>query len=191
LKGSDVLEMQLSSSFYLLDQRLADVSGNEWTRRVIPGTSLPGFVLWHAARTIDWAIQCGIRGVAEIASASVWEPIGAGRWAYGAGISDVEADEVASATSADLVRRYLAAIKTGSLEWLASQTDDDLDRVPDLEGHSRIHPRYVSESVWAEVGDLAGRPAWQILARPCISHVRVHVGEFDTLLMGLRVKALA
>jgi hypothetical protein len=191
LKGSDVLEMQLGGSFNLLDQRLADVSDKEWVRRAIHGTSLPGFVLWHAARTIDWAIQCGIRGVAEVASAPEWQSIGADRWAYGAGISDVEADEVASATSRDLVRRYLAAVKSASLDWFKTQADAELDRVPDLEEHSRINPRYVSEAVWSEVSDLAGRPTWQILARPAISHVRVHVGEVDTLLKGLRVKALA
>ena len=67
MTGRDVLEMQLAGSFNMLRERLDMLSDAEWTARAIPGTNLPGFTVWHAARTIDWGIHCAIQGVPEIA----------------------------------------------------------------------------------------------------------------------------
>ncbi len=55
-----------------------------------------------------------------------------------------------------------------------------------MEAHQQVKARYLAPEVWAEVSDLAGLPAWQILARPCISHIRVHAGEIDILRQSLR-----
>ena len=46
-------------------------------------------------------------------------------------------------------------------------------------------------AVWAEVDNFVGLPAWHILARPCISHIRVHAGEVETLLHAIRLAAPA
>jgi DinB family protein len=191
LRGTDVLEMQLNGSFSGLRERLDTVTEGEWITRGIPGTSLLGFTLWHAARTIDWAVHCAIQGLPEIADGPQWGFLGAAEFAYGAGITDAEADRVARSVSRDQVRTYLDALQPAALGWLKQQTDSDLDRTPAFEVHQRAKPRYLTEPVWAEVSNLVGLPAWQILARPCVSHLRVHAGQIDILVQALRAKTPA
>jgi hypothetical protein len=187
MTGRDLLEMQLAGSFNMLRERLDVISDEEWGTRGIPGTSLPGFTLWHAVRTIDWGVHCAIQGVPEIADRPEWRNLYAADFAYGAGITSKEADQVAELVSRDQVREYVAAVQLAALDWLKTQRDSDLDQVPEFEAHQRVKPRYLAPPVWAEVSDFVGRPAWQILARPCISHIRVHAGEIDILRQASRV----
>ena len=191
MTGKDVLEMQLTGSFNILGERLAAVSDQEWIDREIPGTSRVGFTFWHAARTIDWGIHCAIQGVPEVADRPEWRRLRAAELAFGAGITPGEADGVAKSVSRDDVAGYLDAVKDAGLGWLRDRSDADLGRVPDFEAHQRVKPRYLTPPVWDQVGDLAGRPAWHILARPCISHIRVHAGEVDILLQAIRARAPA
>ncbi len=183
--------MQLTASFNLLDERIQKVTDREWTGRPIPGASLPGFTLWHTSRIIDWAIHCAIQGMPEVADRPEWKRLLASEAAYGAGITDDLADQVARTVSKVDLRTYLGAVRTVSLGWLKSVADTDLDRVPDLHGHQRSNPRYLEPPIWAEVSSLAGQPTWQILARPPISHVRIHLGEVDMALQTLRERATA
>ena len=187
MTGRDLLEMQLAGSFNMLRERMEKLTEPEWTARAIPGTSLPGFTLWHAARIIDWGVHCAIQGVPEIADRPEWRDLGAAEFAYGAGITSQEADQVAQSVSRSQVRGYLDAVQPAALGWLKQQRDGDLDRVPEFEAHQGVKPRYRTPPVWAEVSDFVGKPTWQILARPCISHIRVHAGEVDTLLQVMRV----
>jgi DinB superfamily len=184
--AKDVLRMQLNGSFNLLRERLDSMRESEWTGRVIRGTSKPGFILWHATRIIDWGVHCAIQGVSELADRPEWRPLRAAELAYGAGITEEEADQLPASVSRDQVHAYLEALRPVALAWLDRQTDADLERVPDFEANQRARPRYLTPPVWAEVSDFVGAPAWQILARPCISHIRVHVGEVDTLLHAMR-----
>ncbi|HEY4845088.1 MAG TPA: DinB family protein [Candidatus Dormibacteraeota bacterium] len=186
MTGKDVLEMQLTGSFNLLRDRLATVSAEEWIAREIPGTSLIGFTFWHAVRIIDWGVHCAIQGVPEVADRPEWGRLGAAQLAYGAGITPDEADKVARSVSRTDIAGYLEAVREVALPWLRARSEADLDRVPDFEGHQRVKPRYLTPPVWDEVSDLAGLPTWQILARPCVSHIRVHAGEIDILLQAIR-----
>ena len=187
MTGRDVLEMQLAGSFNMLRERLDMLSDAQWATRAIPGTNLPGFTVWHAARTIDWGIHCAIQGVPEIADRAEWRDLGAADFAYGAGITAQEADQVAQSVSRHQVRGYLDAVQAAALAWLKARRDGDLDTVPEFEAHQGVKPRYRTPSVWAEVSDFVGKPTWQILARPCISHIRVHAGEIDILRQASRV----
>jgi len=186
MTGKNVLEMQLAGSFNVLRDRLAKVTDHEWTARQIPETSLLGFTFWHAARIIDWGIHCAIQGVPEVADRPEWRQLRATELAYGAGIAAAEADSVAHSVNRTYLSGYVADVREAALTWLRARSDDDLDRVPDMEAHQQVKARYLAPEVWAEVSDLAGLPAWQILARPCISHIRVHAGEIDILRQSLR-----
>ncbi|HKV29477.1 MAG TPA: DinB family protein [Candidatus Dormibacteraeota bacterium] len=188
MNGKALLELQLAGSFNIVGDRLATVTDQEWIAREIRGTSLPGFTFWHAARIIDWGIHCAIQGVPEVADRTEWSGLRATELAYGAGISQAEADSVAHSVDRTDVAGYIAEVRQAALGWLRDLSDQDLDRVPDLEAHQRVKPRYLTPEVWSEVSDLAGLPTWQILARPCISHIRVHAGEIDVVLQSLRAK---
>jgi len=191
MTGKDVLQLQLTGSFNMLRERLATVSDQEWITREIPRTNLIGFTLWHAARTIDWGIHCAIQGVPEVADRPECRGLRSAELAFGAGITPAEADAVAQSVSRADVVGYLNAVSDASLGWLRARNDGDLDAVPEFEAHQRVKPRYLSPPVWKEVSDFVGKPTWQILARPCISHVRVHAGEVDTLLQAIRAGAPA
>ena len=43
-----------------------------------------------------------------------------------------------------------------------------------------------AKEVWGEIESLNGIPAWQLLARPSMSHIRVHYGE-----VGVQLQVLA
>jgi DinB superfamily len=191
MRANDVLRMQLNGSFGQVRDRLESMTDQEWTARALPDTSKPGFIVWHATRIIDWGVHCAIQGAAELADRPEWQDMHAADLAYGAGITASEADQVTESTGRDRVGAYLAALQPVALAWLDRQTDSDLERVPEFEANQRVKPRYVSPPVWAEVSDFVGLPAWHILARPCISHIRVHMGEVDTLLQAIRAKAPA
>lgn len=177
LTAKEVLRMQLNGSFSQLRDRLESMTDEEWRTRGVPDTNKPGFILWHSVRIIDWGVHCAIQGIPDLA--------------YGAGITAGEAEQVPDLISREQVGAYLAALEPVALAWLDGRTDADLERQPDFESHQRVKPRYLTSQVWAEVSDFVGLPAWQILARPCISHIRVHMGEVDTLLQAIRAKAPA
>jgi DinB superfamily len=183
--------MQLNGSFSQLRERLESMTDEEWRTRGVPDTNKPGFILWHSVRIIDWGVHCAIQGIPELADRPEWRGMRASDLAYGAGITAGEAEQVPDLISREQVGAYLAALEPVALAWLDGRTDADLERQPDFESHQRVKPRYLTSQVWAEVSDFVGLPAWQILARPCISHIRVHMGEVDTLLQAIRAKAPA
>jgi hypothetical protein len=183
----DVLDFQVNGSFNLLAERVEAATDDEWTRRAFPGTSLVGFILWHGVRIMDWTVHTSVRGVPEVAERAHWKGRLEQHAAYGAGIGDEEADRVAQTVDRETLRAYLDEVRASVMEWLRGITDADLDRVPDVKEHQAVNPRYLDPPVWAEVSSLAGLPTWQILARPSMSHIRLHVGQIDTLLQAMRV----
>ena len=189
MTGRDLLQLQLAGSFNMLRERLDMLSDVDWSARAISGTSMPGFTLWHAVRILDWGVHCAIQGVPEIADRPEWRRLRAAEFAYGAGITSQEADQVAQSVGRKQVRDYLDVVQPAALHWLKQQSDGDLDRVPEFEAHQGVKPRYRTPPVWAEVSDFVGKPTWQILARPCISHIRVHAGEIDILRQASRVES--
>jgi len=191
MKGTEVLRMQLDGSFNLIQARLEGLDDEEWNRRALPGTSKLGFILWHCARIVDWTVHSALTGRPEVADGPRWRERFPRRALYGAGIPDSVADQLTDSTTRGDVADYLGEVRVAVTEWLGRQTDADLDaRVP-LKANQANRPDYLEPVVWAEVEGLDGLPAWQVLARPSISHVRVHVGEFDVLLNALRSRSAA
>ena len=189
MTGKDVLRLQLEGSFNLIQARLEGLGDSEWDVRALPATSKLGFILWHCARIVDWTVHSAIQGKPEIADGARWRERFPRRALYGAGIPDPVADEVPGATARTDVIDYLAEVRAAATPWLAGQTDAGLDAKVSLQASQASRPDYLEPAVWAEVSDLDGLPAWQFLARPAISHIRVHAGEFDVLLKALRSQA--
>jgi hypothetical protein len=186
--GTDVLRMLLNGSFNLIEERLAAVTAVEWNERAIPGTSKPGFILWHCARIIDWTVHSAIQGVPEIADAPWWQARFPQQAFYGAGIPAPVADELAEKTSRKDTAQYLGEVKASATAWFARQTDDSLDVRPPMKANQATHRGYLEAGVWAAVADLDGLPAWQLLVRPSGAHIRRHIGEYDVLVEALRAR---
>jgi hypothetical protein len=191
MTGIDVLRMQLEGSFNLIHDRLEQVTDSEWNSRALDGTSKLGFILWHAGRIIDWTVQNAIQGKPEVADGPAWRdtfPAGA---LYGAGISDSLADTIPESVTREGMLRYMAEVRASVMDWFGRQTPETLDIAPPLRKHQELTPGYLDPDVWAAVADLDGLKAWTLLARPCISHIRVHVGEYGVLLNALRARSRA
>jgi hypothetical protein len=147
--------------------------------------------VWHGARTIDWAVNCVMRGAPELADTADWHDMKVGGALFGAGASREAADAVAREVPRARVSAYLDALRQGSVAWLAAVDNEDLSTAVDLKVRHSAKPEYMKPHVWEEIEDLNGLPGWQFLARPCVSHIRVHYGEATTQLAALRTSARA
>jgi hypothetical protein len=181
MTGIDILRLQLLGSFNLIRERIDAASGDAWTQTAVPGTSRAGFTLWHCARTIDWAVHTAVRGVPEVADGPRWTDRLAPDALFGAGIPDQVAESVPERVSPATLIEYLDELQPAVLDWLASQTPETLDAPVDLRGHQSARPEYLAPAVWGQVASLDGLPAWQVLTRPAMSHIRIHIGEVDVL----------
>lgn len=180
MKGIDLLHVQLRGS---CDQVVAHTRDAEavWSQRAFAGSSLPGFIAWHCARMVDWGLNTVVREVPEIAAGDQWRERVRYDLGHGAGISDAEADGLTVAVRPADVIAYAQVLRDAIDLWASTATDEDLDRVPSLREVNQAHPRYASAEAWAEIAALEGLPAGIFLTRPCVGHVRAHIGELETL----------
>jgi len=66
MQSPELLLRQCASIHAFFHSVADDLSAAEWTKRILPDTNLPGFDLWHIARTQDWALSTLVQGVPEI-----------------------------------------------------------------------------------------------------------------------------
>jgi len=191
MDAKGLLEFQLKGSFGLLIELADGASDDEWTARPFPTASMVGFTVWHGARTIDWAVNCVMRRATELADEDEWQDVRVAKAMFGAGASREAADAVATEVPRARVSAYLHALRQNVVAWLAAMPNEDLSQTVDLRARHVAKPEYMTPPVWAEVEDLDGIPGWQFLARPCVSHIRVHYGEVRTELEALRARATA
>jgi hypothetical protein len=186
-----ILEFQLTGSFKLLTELLEGTTDEEWTCRPFAGANLVGFTIWHCARTIDWAVNCALRGSSELADLDAWRDVRVKEALFGAGASREAADKVAREVSRTRVLEYVTALRVEALSWFAAVAPEELAGATDLKASHVEKPEYMAPAVWAELSDLDGIPRWQFLARPTVSHIRVHYGEVRSQLEALRAAAPA
>lgn len=171
-----LLALQMGGSCNLLGELSGSMTEAEWRSRPHPRANRLGFVVWHGARSIDWTLAA-VSGESELAEREGWldlEPDGA--W-WGAGTPAAIADKLPELVSRERLAAYLVELQRLSQAWLLAATEADLERPIDLRRRFAARPEYVQPPVWDEISDLDGRPAWELLARPAISHIRVHYGE--------------
>ncbi len=188
MQATELLNTLLAGSFGMIQERLNEVTDAEWNDRAFPGTSKPGFILWHCARILDWTVNCAFRGVPEVADSPPWRQRFPREACYGAGIPESLADEVVEATSSKVVAEYLGAVKASVMPWFETQTGDALDAPVLIKANQARREGYLEPAIWAEVEDLDGIIGWNFLLRPSVGHIRRHMGEYDVLVGALRAK---
>ena len=191
MDAKGLLQFQVNGSFGLLTEVAEGASDAEWRARSFPRANLVGFTVWHCARTIDWAVNCVMRGAPELADQAEWHDLRVGEAMFGAGASREAADAVARDVPRTRVSAYVNALRPNVVAWLAAVPNEDLSRAVDLKARDVAKTEYMTPAVWAELEDLDGIPGWQFLARPCVSHIRVHYGEVTSQLEALRTAAPA
>jgi len=186
MDAKGLLQFQVNGSFGLLTELADNASDEEWRARSFPAANLVGFTVWHGARTIDWAVNCVMRGAPELADEAEWRDVAVAKAWFGAGASPEAAEAVAHDVPRSRVSAYLGALREGSIAWLEAVSNYQLSTPVDLKARHAGKPEYMSPAVWEEIEDLDGIPGWQFMARPCVSHIRVHYGEVTSQLGALR-----
>jgi len=185
METREVLTFLVGGSGGLIKQATTNFTDEQWVQRALPGTNPPGFIVWHMARTVDWAVQCGVRGVPEVAAGEAFGAVGV-ELGIGTGITPEEAMDIARRIPRDLVAEYAAAVIRESLDWLATASNDELESPTGMAEHQAAFPVYRAEGHLREVDELLSLPNWQVLARPASIHIRRHTGELDVLAQALK-----
>lgn len=181
-----LLEFQLTGSFNLVKTTIAQVTDAEWRSRAYPKANVIGFTLWHSLRTLDWAL-CGVAaGEGELADEPEWRDVKPAGSMFGAGVPAQQADSIALAVARERAAEYEAALRERAMRWFRATRDEDFERVVDLKAPGLKARDHMQPAAWPEISDLSGIPLWQFLARPAVSHVRVHHGEVTAQLESLR-----
>ena len=188
MTGLEVLRMLLLGSFVNIGGRLKDLKDEEWDRRAVPGTSKVGFILWHTARILDWT-HSSVAGVPEVAHSEQWRERFPAEALAGFGIPETVADRVTQEVSRDDTIAYLEEVKKVVLDWFDQQTAESLERTVSLRTPQAERAGYLAPAPWEDIEDLDGIPAWHMLLRPAGGHIRMHQGEFDTMLGLIRAEA--
>jgi DinB superfamily len=188
MDAKPLLQFLLNGSFNLLKTTIDDVSDDEWRSRPVPDANRFGFTLWHCARTIDWAVNRVARGGSELVESEEWRDLQPDGAVFGAGVSRGKADAIATEVTRQRAAAYVDQLRREVAGWFESVGSDELARPVDLKAANSGRPDYLAPAVWAEIEDLDGIPLWQFLARPSVSHIRVHYGEVTALLEAQRAQ---
>jgi hypothetical protein len=187
MNAASLLRTQLARSFELIAELAEETSDGEWSSQVTAGQNPPGFTIWHCARAIDWAINCAIRGVPEVAGSASGQALLASTAWFGYDVSLETACEVAASVPRAAVVEYAGEVKKNVMPWMDALTEEELDAVPDLERNYRSNGMYLGSPRLQEwIKEDAGTPVWELLAGTCTGHVRAHFGEVKTQLQVLR-----
>lgn len=187
MNAISLLRDQLEGSFAIIGQSADETSLDEWSAQASVGQNPAGFTLWHCARSIDWAVNCAIRGLPEVADHPKWQGRLASNAWFGYEVSLETAGEVAATVSRADVIEYVSDLQKNVTSWLDTLSENDLDAVPDLEGNYRSNGRYLhTPRLEAWIKEDAGTPVWQLLTGTCVGHVRMHFGEVQALRQVLR-----
>ena len=186
-----LLQFLLTGSFKLLIEVVEGTTDEEWKVRPFPGANLVGFTIWHCARTIDWAVNRVLRGSPELADLAEWRDLNvAGGRVRRRGIQGCRGQSCAGCASNKSARVRqrrshgctLVARRRVARGIVRRNRPQDESR-----GEGRVH----DSAGMGRAQDLDGIPKWQFLARPCVSHIRVHYGEVRSQLEAVRAAAQA
>jgi len=153
----------------------------DWTRRNVPGTNLPGFTFWHIVRVIDSTAFMSLRGLPELIDSEPWASKKWARPGIGTGYTLEEADETATrVVPAELVG-YADALRTAVSQWLRSVTDEELQAPSRLIERARALAAYNNQALIDSLRPLDGQPAWLVLSLAAFAHGWAHLEEIRLL----------
>ncbi|MEA2684474.1 MAG: hypothetical protein QOK05_2802 [Chloroflexota bacterium] len=176
----EVLLMQLRGSGALVREATHDMAGANWARSIVPGANPAGFIAWHMARAIDWAVQCGMRGIPEVATRDEFSALEPGL-GIGVGLTLEEATALAARIEPETVATYSKTVVEASSEWLSAAPVEVLTARTGLAANQAKLAHYRTQAHLEEVHNLLDIPNWQLLMRPAGGHIRAHAGELELL----------
>jgi len=186
-----MLRQQLHTVNLRFQHTATDLTVDELTARPLPGVNPIGFILWHMARSQDWAVNTAIRGRPELIKLEPWSWSPLAHPGIGTGFDEAEALEVAREVELRPLLAYADAVHHDTVAWLESISEADLDTIPDVAAHDSLYAEYQTPGFRAEmdggpehddaVADKGGLPAWIFLTSVALTHLHRHLGEVDLI----------
>jgi DinB family protein len=187
----ELLIQQLDTVNIRLHHSADDLEPEELAARPVPGANPIGFILWHMARSQDWAVNTAIRDEPEVIWGDRWRNTTIAVPGIGTGFDSLEADRVARMVDREALLAYADAVHAEITRWLRTQDESLLDAIPDAEAHDAPYPEYQTPGFRTEmssgpehddaVGRRGGLPAWIYLTSVAVTHLHRHLGEIDLL----------
>ena len=186
-----MLLQQLETVNVRLHHSAGDLTPAELTARPLPGVNPIGFIVWHMARSQDWAVNTAIRDVPEVVERLPWTRNSRAAPGIGTGF-DLEGAAAVSRTVqlADLLD-YADAVHAETIAWLGTVDESVLDLISDVAAHDAPHPEYQTAGFREEmdsgpehddaVGRKGGLPVWIFLTSVSVTHLHRHLGEVDLI----------
>ena len=166
-----------------------DLHGVDIVAPVAPGTSPIGLTLWHVPRAQDWLMNTSIRGVPEVVDRHHDGLPDPERFGFGTGLTPDWARDAAATVELPRLLEYATAVRDEVDAWLATLSTADLDAVPPFAAHQAARAAYVTAEARADVEHLDGLTTGDLLLRPGLSHLFVHLGEVGALMDVARSRA--
>jgi hypothetical protein len=165
----------------LRSQVLGRVPRERWNDRPDPGSGSVAWVLWHATRHQDVAVNAVVRGVDDVLSGGRWvDDLGVAGFAPGTGLSEGDDIDAAAALSLDAIDAYAGAVWAQTAAWLDDVTADELDRVPD--STAALHRLGIDAQEYAWLQRMwEAKPVSFHVAWEAIGHGLNHLGELTQI----------
>jgi hypothetical protein len=183
----DMLVQQLRTVNLRLHDSALDLTPEELVAQPLRGVNPIAFLLWHMARSQDWAVNTAIRDVPEVIKRKPWAGSSLAVPGIGTGFELKEAAIAAARFELADLLSYADAVHDHTLAWLRTVDEAILDHIPDVAAHDAPHPEYQTAGFRAEmdsgpehddaVGRKGGLPVWVYLTSVSITHLHRHLGE--------------
>jgi hypothetical protein len=184
-----ILVQQLQTVNLRLHHSALDLTPEELVAQPLRGVNPIAFLLWHMARSQDWAVNTAIRDVPEVIKREPWAGSPLAVPGIGTGFELKEAAVAAARFELPELLRYADTVHGDTLAWLHTVDEAMLDHIPDVAAHDALHPEYQTPGFRAEmdggpehddaVGRKGGLPVWVFLTSVSITHLHRHLGELD------------
>jgi hypothetical protein len=186
-----MLVQQLQTVNLRLHHSARDLTPDELIARPLQGVNPIGFLVWHMARSQDWAVNTAIRNVPEVIRREPWASSALALPGIGTGFELEEAADAAAGFELPSLLSYADAVHDDTLTWLRTAGESMLDDIPDVAAHDAGHAEYQTPGFRAEmdsgpehddaVGRKGGLPVWIFLTSVSITHLHRHLGELDLI----------
>jgi len=184
------LTLQYMTTQVVIDQQiLPGISQEQMRARPAGGGNSIAWVLWHATRCEDVAINAMVRGAPQVLALPEFAgAAGLGDLRIGTGLSDDEVASFSASVDGDALLRYRRAVRKETLGWLNSCDLAALDEKPDIDARlAQLGPLWPEKDAWV-------RDTWATFTNAIFvnwlasGHTLLHAGEMQATLARLGVQ---
>ena len=184
-----MLAQQLETVNLRIHHSAYDLTPAELAAGPLPGVNPIAFLLWHMARSQDWAVNTAILDRPEVIMREPWTASALAVPGIGTGFELTLAARIATSFELADLLDYADAVHRDTLAWLQTVDEAILEQIPDVAAHDARHPAYQTPGFRAEMdsgpehddamGRSGGLPVWIFLTSVSITHLHRHLGELD------------